>query len=216
MILFDAQECSLSLYSGLKKVLGAVLNRHVRILICFWWPTGETGWKERLITMADGEAAAPPPPPMTELEGLQLKCNEITDESLESTRRMKNLCEEAKDAGIKTLWAINDNDFRQNESGNLDAIALQCHVRRSGWAVGEIRGWDGPDQLRHEVGWAGSQVNGPPVWNIPKVLEKVVGFQRGRRRVGRTEGQYRQSIIDRRSSLHWRASRIVSTGVCGK
>ena len=53
--------------------------------------------------MADGEAAAPPPPPMTELEGVQLKCNEITDESLESTRRMKNLCEEAKDAGIKTL-----------------------------------------------------------------------------------------------------------------
>ena len=35
-----------------------------------------------------GEPAAAPAPPMTELEGLQLKCNEITDESLESTRRM--------------------------------------------------------------------------------------------------------------------------------
>ena len=216
MILFDAQECSLSLF-WIKESIRSCPQSSCSDIDLFWWPTGETGWKERL-TMADGEAAAPPPPPMTELEGLQLKCNEITDESLESTRRMKNLCEEAKDAGIKTLWAINDNDFRQDESGNLDAIALQCHVRRSGWAVGEIRGWDGPDQLRHEVGWAGSQVNGPPVWNIPKVLEKVVGFQRGRRRVGRTEGQYStsQSIIDRRSSLHWRASRIVSTGVCGK
>jgi len=47
-------------------------------------------------------------PPLTELESLQLKCNEITDESLESTRRMKNLCEEAKDCGIKTLVMLDD------------------------------------------------------------------------------------------------------------
>ena len=33
---------------------------------------------------AEAEA---PAPPLTELEGLQLKCNQITDESLESTRR---------------------------------------------------------------------------------------------------------------------------------
>jgi hypothetical protein len=47
-------------------------------------------------------------PPLTELESLQLKCNEITDDSLESTRRMKNLCEEAKDSGIKTLVMLDD------------------------------------------------------------------------------------------------------------
>ena len=47
-------------------------------------------------------------PPLTELESLQLKCNEITDESLDSTRRMKNLCEEAKDSGIKTLVMLDD------------------------------------------------------------------------------------------------------------
>jgi len=56
--------------------------------------------------------AAPPPeeegPPLTELEGLQLKCNTVTDESLESTRRMKNLCEDAKDSGIKTLVMLDD------------------------------------------------------------------------------------------------------------
>ena len=32
----------------------------------------------------------------------------MTDESLESTRRMMNLCAEAKDAGIKTLVALDD------------------------------------------------------------------------------------------------------------
>jgi len=73
--------------------------------------------------MADGEAAAPPPPPMTELEGLQLKCNEITDESLESTRRMKNLCEEAKDAGIKTLVMLDDQGEQLEKfEGGMDQI----------------------------------------------------------------------------------------------
>jgi len=47
-------------------------------------------------------------PPLTELESLQLKCNQVTDESLDSTRRMKNLCEEAKDCGIKTLVMLDD------------------------------------------------------------------------------------------------------------
>ena len=52
--------------------------------------------------MADRTAASTPPP-ITELERLQLKCNELTDDSLDSTRRMKSMCEEAKDMGIKTL-----------------------------------------------------------------------------------------------------------------
>ena len=33
-------------------------------------------------------------PQLSELESLQLKANQITDESLESTRRMIQLCEE--------------------------------------------------------------------------------------------------------------------------
>ena len=33
-------------------------------------------------------------PPLTELESLQLKANQVTDESLESTRRMIVLCED--------------------------------------------------------------------------------------------------------------------------
>jgi len=58
--------------------------------------------------MADGEQPPPPPRELTELESLQLTCNEKTDESLESTRRMKGMCEEAKDAGIKTLVLLDD------------------------------------------------------------------------------------------------------------
>ena len=69
-------------------------------------------------------APAPAPaPPMTELEGLQLKCNELTDESLESTRRMKAMCEESKDAGIKTLVMLDDQgeQLEKFESG-MDQI----------------------------------------------------------------------------------------------
>ena len=39
-------------------------------------------------------------PPLTELESLQLKSNQITDESLESTRRMIQLCEDVSLRGI--------------------------------------------------------------------------------------------------------------------
>lgn len=47
---------------------------------------------------------APPPaepqqdegPPLSELETLQLKANQVTDESLESTRRMISLCEDVR------------------------------------------------------------------------------------------------------------------------
>lgn len=57
---------------------------------------------------AKGEQPAAPEPQLTELESLQLKCNTITDDSLDSTRRMKNMCEEAKDSGIKTLVMLDD------------------------------------------------------------------------------------------------------------
>ena len=64
-----------------------------------------------------------PDEPLDDLAGLQLKCNQVTDESLESTRRMMNLCSEAKDAGIKTLVALDDQgeQIDKIESG-LDSI----------------------------------------------------------------------------------------------
>jgi len=47
-------------------------------------------------------------PPKTELEQLQYDCNRVTDDSLESTRRILALCEESKEAGIRTLVALDD------------------------------------------------------------------------------------------------------------
>ncbi|XP_043223497.1 synaptosomal-associated protein 25-like isoform X5 [Amphibalanus amphitrite] len=41
--------------------------------------------------------------PRSELEQLQQKANQVTDESLESTRRMLALCEESQDVGAKTM-----------------------------------------------------------------------------------------------------------------
>uniref|UniRef100_A0A1B6L6U0 Synaptosomal-associated protein n=1 Tax=Graphocephala atropunctata TaxID=36148 RepID=A0A1B6L6U0_9HEMI len=56
-------------------------------------------------------AAAPPVaepgPPRTELQELQLKAGQVTDESLDSTRRMLALCEESEETGAKTLDTLN-------------------------------------------------------------------------------------------------------------
>ena len=38
--------------------------------------------------------------PLTDLERLQLKANQVTDESLESTRRMVVLCEEVRPCSL--------------------------------------------------------------------------------------------------------------------
>lgn len=46
--------------------------------------------------------------PKSELEQLQFQANQATDESLESTRRMLMLCEESKEAGIRTLVALDE------------------------------------------------------------------------------------------------------------
>ncbi|CAK8692154.1 unnamed protein product [Clavelina lepadiformis] len=43
-----------------------------------------------------------------ELAAMQMQANQITDESLESTRRMVGLIEETQDAGIKTLVMLDD------------------------------------------------------------------------------------------------------------
>ncbi|XP_061072226.1 SNARE_SNAP25N and SNARE_SNAP23C domain-containing protein isoform X2 [Conger conger] len=44
----------------------------------------------------------------TELEELQKRANQVTDESLESTRRMMQLVEESKDAGIRVLVMLDE------------------------------------------------------------------------------------------------------------
>jgi len=45
--------------------------------------------------------------PHDDLHQIQLKTNQVVDSSLESTRRMLQLCEESEDAGAKTLTMLN-------------------------------------------------------------------------------------------------------------
>lgn len=59
----------------------------------------------------------------SELEDIMLKCNQTTDDSLESTRRMLALCEESKEAGIKTLVMLDDQGEQLDRvEGGLDTI----------------------------------------------------------------------------------------------
>ncbi|XP_052766789.1 synaptosomal-associated protein 25-like isoform X3 [Mya arenaria] len=44
----------------------------------------------------------------SELTNLQFQANKVTDDSLESTRRMMSLCEESKEMAIKTLVDLDD------------------------------------------------------------------------------------------------------------
>lgn len=54
------------------------------------------------------EAEAEAPVPMSEMEQLQFDASRVTNESLDSTRRMLSLCEDSKEAGIRTLVALDD------------------------------------------------------------------------------------------------------------
>ncbi|KAF7488526.1 Synaptosomal-associated protein 25 [Sarcoptes scabiei] len=58
--------------------------------------------------LEDPAAVAAPAKPKTELEAIQMQANQVTDESLESTRRMLQMCEESKEAGIRTLVALDE------------------------------------------------------------------------------------------------------------
>ncbi|XP_050404589.1 synaptosomal-associated protein 25 isoform X1 [Patella vulgata] len=44
----------------------------------------------------------------TELQELQMQANLVTDESLESTRRMLQMCEESQEVGVKTLVMLDE------------------------------------------------------------------------------------------------------------
>jgi len=61
--------------------------------------------------------------PLSELEEIHLKSNLTADDSLESTRRMLALCEESKEAGIKTLVMLDDQgEQMERVEGGLDTI----------------------------------------------------------------------------------------------
>ncbi|KAG8561008.1 hypothetical protein GDO81_015214 [Engystomops pustulosus] len=57
------------------------------------------------------------------IEEIQLRANQVTDESLESTRRMLTLVEQSQDAGVKTLTMLDEQgeQLKRVEEG-LDQI----------------------------------------------------------------------------------------------
>lgn len=56
-----------------------------------------------MVPEPEGEKQSP-----TDLQEIQMQMNAVTDESLDSTRRMLALCEESKDAGIRTLVMLDE------------------------------------------------------------------------------------------------------------
>ncbi|XP_059088100.1 synaptosomal-associated protein 25-like isoform X1 [Tigriopus californicus] len=75
-------------------------------------------------------------PPLTELESLQLKSNQVTDDSLESTRRMISMCEDSQAAGTKTLELLDVQGEQLNriEEGmdNMNAEMKQAEKHLTG------------------------------------------------------------------------------------
>ena len=92
-----------------------------------------------------------PEPELSELEGLALKINEKSDETLDSTRRMREMCAEAKDAGMKTLIALDDQEelidkFEEAVDGINHDMALAEKALKVGRPRAEFR-----TNLRHFV-----------------------------------------------------------------
>ncbi len=66
---------------------------------------------------------------LTELESLQLAICKQSNETLESTRRMKKLCEESKEAGIKTLVALDDQGEQLDKAEHgMDSIRSDMQI----------------------------------------------------------------------------------------
>ncbi|CAH2328498.1 synaptosomal-associated 23 [Pelobates cultripes] len=108
------------------------------------------------------------------VEDIQLRANQVTDESLESTRRMKNLAVECQDTGIKTINMLDEQgeqlnrveegldqineDMREAEK-NLTELNKCCGLcvcpgkRPKNFETGEVykKTWGGKDGASDEV-----------------------------------------------------------------
>lgn len=84
---------------------------------------------------AKGPNQEPPPEPeveqpTTELGQLQFKANQVTDESLEATKRMLALCDESKEAGIRTLVGL-DEQGEQLDKIDEDMDKINVDMREA-------------------------------------------------------------------------------------
>lgn len=68
--------------------------------------------------------------PKDELGQLQMKADQMTDESLEATRRMLALCDESKEAGIRTLVGL-DEQGEQLDKIEEDMLKINEDMREA-------------------------------------------------------------------------------------
>lgn len=107
-------------------------------------------------------------PPLTELESLQLKANNITDESLESTRRMIALCEDSQASGSKTLEMLEHQgeQLHRIEEGmdnmNSEMKAAEKHLTgMEKWCGLCVCPWNRAAKVKDiDGGWENGEVGG--------------------------------------------------------
>jgi len=135
-------------------------------------------------------------PQLSELESLQLKANKITDESLESTRRMITLCEESQSAGIKTIDMLEHQGEQLNRvEAGLDGMNAEMKVAEKHlhgmekWCGLCVCPWNRADKVKDAD------------WNNPLASDttKIVSSQPGNSRSGNVvsdgpQGNYIQRI----------------------
>lgn len=99
-------------------------------------------------------------PQLSELEALQLQASRVTDASLDSTRNMVNMCEEASSAGIRTLGMLDEQGEQLDRvEGNLDGIHAEMkeaekHLHgMEKWCGLCVCPWSRPTKVKIDGSW---------------------------------------------------------------
>ena len=113
--------------------------------------------------------------PLTNLEDLQLKAHQVKKESLDSTRRMVQLCAASQSAGEKTIEMLEhqgeqlnriENGMETMNSEMKEAEKLITGMEK--WCGLCVCPWNRPAKIRDVDGtWSNKNRNGEPVSNQP-------------------------------------------------
>ncbi|XP_029373276.1 synaptosomal-associated protein 25 isoform X1 [Echeneis naucrates] len=128
-------------------------------------------------------------PILTEQEELQRRANQVTDESLESTRRMMQLVEESKEAGIITLVRLDEQgeQLERIEEGldqiNSDMREAEKNLTDLGKCCGlcscdKLKAFEGSGAYKAVWGGASGQdgvvSNQPPLSRVVDEREQMI------------------------------------------
>lgn len=133
----------------------------------------------------------PPPAPApiksgNEIDQLKLKCDTITDDSLESTRRMLKLVEDSKEAGIRTLVALDeqgeqidriDEDMDKIRADMIEAEKALSGMEKCCQCPCNCPCFGNKNEYKEEEdeGWKGNEENaGQPVVMAPNGIHSIL------------------------------------------